>query len=120
MGKKQKEVALLIDALTASEYSDKKICPTCAVRRVLFGEALSVFSQELQSKVLLLLATYRKLLKAIQMDLNNLGIVYSDNNRRHWSKAREVSLKKVIAGKFQLKELEVCSLFISKYTSILR
>lgn len=110
MSKKLKEYTLLIDALTVSEFSDKKTCPASALRRVFLGENLSIFSQELQTKVLLLLATYRKLLKAVQMDLSNLDIVYSDGNRRHWSKAHEASLKKVIAGKFQLKELEVFSL----------
>ena len=63
---------LLINALTISEGRVKKPCPVLVLKMMLLDEETSRFSEEIKNQASLLLATYRKLLLAVDMDLCNV------------------------------------------------
>lgn len=73
---------------------------------MLLDEELDQFSEEMKNAALLLLATYRKLLLAVKMDLGTVEIKESIKKRRYWGKVDKQD-KLVIAGKLQLKCLDV-------------
>ena len=77
---------LLIDALTISEGRFKKPCPVLVLKMMLLNEETSRFSEEIKNQALLLLAIYRKLRLAVDMDLCNVKTLNDSVKRRHWGK----------------------------------
>ncbi|ENU18846.1 hypothetical protein F994_02659 [Acinetobacter bohemicus ANC 3994] len=98
---------LLINALTVSEGRVKKLCPVLVLKMMLLDEETSKFSEEIKSQASLLLATYRKLLLAVDMDLCNVKTLKNSVKRRHWGKVDKVQYKTVVAGELRLKRLDL-------------
>lgn len=96
----------IIDALTISEGRFKKPCPVLVLKMMLLNEETSRFSEEIKNQALLLLATYRKLLLAVDMDLCNVKTLKNSVKRRHWGKVDKVQDKMVIAKELRLKHLD--------------
>lgn len=99
-------ILLLIDALTISEARFKKSCPVLVLKMMLFNKETSRFSEEIKNQALLLLATYRKLLLAVDMDLCNVKTLKNSVKKRHW-KIDKVQDKTVVAGELRLKRLDL-------------
>ena len=98
---------LLIDALTISEGRFEKSCPALVLKMMLLnGEISSEFSEKIKNQALLLLATYRKLLLAVDMDLCNVKTLKNSVKKRHW-KIDKVQDKTVVAGELRLKRLDL-------------
>ena len=98
---------LLIDALTISEGRFKKPCPVLVLKMMLLNEETSSFSKEIKNQALLLLATYRKLLLAVDMDLCNVKTLKNSVKRRHWGKVDKAQDKMVVADQLRLKHLDL-------------
>lgn len=98
---------LLIDALTISKARFKKSCPVLVLKMMLINEETSRFSEEIKNQALLLLATYRKLLLAVDMDLCNVKTLKNSVKKRHWGKIDKVQDKTVVAGELRLKRLDL-------------
>ena len=97
----------IIDALTISEGRFKKPCPVLVLKMMLLNEETSRFSEEIKNQALLLLATYRKLLLAVDMDLCNVKTLKNSVKRRHWGKVDKVQDKMVVADQLRLKHLDL-------------
>ncbi|MEK5777599.1 hypothetical protein VXE44_21265, partial [Acinetobacter nosocomialis] len=74
---------LLIDALTISEGRFEKPCPVLVLKMLLLDEETSGFSEVIKNQALLLLATYRKLLRAVARDLSNVKTIENSVKKRH-------------------------------------
>ena len=98
---------LLIDALTISEGRFKKPCPVLVLKMLLLDEETSGFSEVIKNQALLLLATYRKLLRAVARDLSNVKTIENSVKKRHWGKADKAQDKMVIADQLRLKHLDL-------------
>lgn len=98
---------LLIDALTISEGRFKKPCPVLVLKMMLLNEETSRFSKEIKNKALLLLATYRKLLLAVAMDLRDVKTLKDSVKKRHWDKVEKVQDKIIVAKELRLKHLNL-------------
>lgn len=98
---------LLIDALTISEGRFKKLCPVLVLKMMLLNEETSRFPEEIKNQALLLLATYRKLLRAVAMDLRDVKTLKDSVRRRHWGKVDKAQDKMVVAKELQLKHLDL-------------
>ena len=98
---------LLIDALTISEARFKKPCPVLVLKMLLLDEETSGFSEVIKNQALLLLATYRKLLRAVARDLSNVKTIENSVKKRHWGKADKAQDKMVIADQLRLKHLDL-------------
>ena len=96
----------IIDALTISEGRFKKPCPVLVLKMMLLNEETSRFSEEIKNQALLLLATYRKLLRAVASDLCDVKTLKDSVNRRHWGKVDKVQDKMVVADQLRLKRLD--------------
>ena len=98
---------LLIDALTISEGRFEKPCPALVLKMMLLnGEISSEFSEKIKNQALLLLATYRKLLLALETDLRNVKDLKNSVKRRHWGKMDKAQDKMVVADQLRLKRLD--------------
>ena len=98
---------LLIDALTISEGRFEKPCPALVLKMMLLnGEISSEFSEKIKNQALLLLATYRKLLRAVARDLCDVKTLKDSVKRRHWGKMDKVQDKMVVADQLRLKRLD--------------
>lgn len=97
----------LIDALTISEGRFKKPCPVLVLKMMLLNEETSRFSEENKNQALLLLAIYRKLLLAVEIDLFNVKTLKNSVKRRHWGKVDKVQDKMVVADELRLKHLDL-------------
>ena len=73
---------------------------------MLLDEETSRFSEEIKNQASLLLAIYRKLLLAVDMDLCNVKTLKNSVKRRHWGKVDKVQDKMVIAKELRLKHLD--------------
>ena len=98
---------LLINALTVSEGRVKKQCPVLVLKMMLLDEETSRFSEEIKNQALLLLATYRKLLRAVARDLCDVKTLKDSVKRRHWGKVNKVQDKMVVADQLRLKHLDL-------------
>lgn len=98
---------LLIDALTISEGRFEKPCPVLVLKMLLLDEETSGFSEVIKNQALLLLATYRKLLRAVARDLSNVKTIENSVKKRHWGKADKAQDKMVIADQLRLKHLDL-------------
>ena len=98
---------LLINALTISEGRVKKQCPVLVLKMMLLDEETSRFSEEIKNQASLLLATYRKLLLAVDMDLCNVKTLKNSVKRRHWGKVDKAQDKMVVADQLRLKHLDL-------------
>lgn len=98
---------LLIDALTLSNRRFKKPCPVLVLKMMLLDEETTRFSQGIKNQALLLFATYRKLLLAVNMDLCDVKTLKNSVKKRHWGKADKVQYKTIVAGKLRLKNLDL-------------
>ena len=76
----------IIDALTISEGRFKKPCPVLVLKMMLLNGEKSRFSEEIKNQALLLLATYRKLLRAVARDLCDVKTLKDSVKRRHFNK----------------------------------
>ena len=100
----------IIDALTISEGRFKKPCPVLVLKMMLLNEETSRFSEEIKNQALLLLATYRKLLRAVARDLCDVKTLKDSVKRRHWGKVDKVDKvqdKMVVAKELRLKHLDL-------------
>ena len=97
----------IIDALTISEGRFKKPCPVLVLKMMLLNEETSRFSEEIKNQALLLLATYRKLLRAVARDLCDVKTLKDSVKRRHWGKVDKVQDKMVVAKELRLKHLDL-------------
>lgn len=97
----------IIDALTISEGRFKKQCPVLVLKMMLLDEETSRFSEEIKNQASLLLATYRKLLLAVDMDLCNVKTLKNSVKRRHWGKVDKAQDKMVVADQLRLKHLDL-------------
>ena len=97
----------IIDALTISEGRVKKQCPVLVLKMMLLDEETSRFSEEIKNQASLLLATYRKLLLAVDMDLCNVKTLKNSVKRRHWGKVDKAQDKMVVADQLRLKHLDL-------------
>ena len=97
----------LIDAFTVSDGRVKKPCPVSALQMMLFDDEMTKFSEEIKNQALLLLATYRKLLLAVALDLSHVSTLKKSVKKRHWGKGGKVQYKKVVAGELQIKHLDL-------------
>ena len=97
----------IIDALTISEGRFKKPCPVLVLKMMLLNEETSRFSEEIKNQALLLLATYRKLLRAVARDLCDVKTLKDSVKRRHWGKVDKVQDKMVVADQLRLKHLDL-------------
>jgi len=97
----------IIDALTISEGRFKKPCPVLVLKMMLLNEETSRFSEEIKNQALLLLAIYRKLLLAVEIDLFNVKTLKNSVKRRHWGKVDKVQDKMVVADELRLKHLDL-------------
>jgi hypothetical protein len=77
---------LLIDALTISEGRFKKPCPVLVLKMMLLNGKKSRFSEEIKNQALLLLATYRKLLRAVARDLCDVKTLKDSVKKTLWVK----------------------------------
>lgn len=107
---------LLIDALTVSEGRVKKPRPVLVLKMMLLNETTNRFSEEVQNQALLLLATYRKLLLAADVDLRDVDMLKDRVKRRHWVKVDEVQDKIMVAGELRLKYLALKKLSLFFHT----
>ena len=98
---------LLVDALTISESRLKKSCPVSVLKMMLLNEETNRFSEEIKNQALLLLAIYRKLLLAVDMDLFKVKTLENSVKRRHWGKVDKVQDKMVVADQLRLKHLDL-------------
>ncbi len=98
---------LLIDALTISDGRFKKKCSASVFKMMLLNEEMNRIPKEIKNQALLLLATYRKLLRAIAKDLRNVKILKDNEKRRHWGKVNKVHDKVVIAKELRMKQLDL-------------
>lgn len=99
---------LLIDALTISEGRFEKPCPALVLKMMLLNEEISSeSSKKIKNQALLLLATYRKLLRAVARDLSNVKTIENSVKKRHWGKADKAQDKMVIADQLRLKHLDL-------------
>ena|SRR5690606_6401559 len=98
---------LLIDALTISEGRFKKPCPVLVLKMLLLDKEKSGFSEAIKNQALLLLATYRKLLRAVARDLCNVKTLKNSVKRRHWGKVDKAQDKMVVADQLRLKHLDL-------------
>ena len=96
----------IIDALTISEGRFKKPCPVLVLKMMLLNGETSRFSEEIKNQALLLLAIYRKLLLAVEIDLFNVKTLKNSVKRRHWGKVDKVQDKMVVADQLRLKRLD--------------
>ena len=96
----------IIDALTISEGRFKKPCPVLVLKMMLLNGEKSRFSEEIKNQALLLLATYRKLLRAVARDLCDVKTLKDSVKRRHWGKVDKVQDKMVVADQLRLKRLD--------------
>ena len=97
----------IIDALTISEGRFKKPCPVLVLKMMLLNEETSRFSEEIKTQALLLLATYRKLLRAVASDLCDVNTLMNSVKTRHWGKEDKVQDKMVVAKELRLKHLDL-------------
>ena len=98
---------LLIDALTVSEGRFKKSCPVWVLKMMLLDEEMSRFSAAIKNQALLLLATYRTLLLALEMDLRDVKTLKHSVKKRHWGKVDKVQHEIVVAGELRFKHLDL-------------
>ena len=100
---------LLIDALTISDGRFKKTCPVSVLKMILLDEEMSRISAAIKNQALLLLAIYRQLLLAVNMDLRDVKISKNsvERKRRHWGKVNIVQDKIVVADQLRLKHLDL-------------
>lgn len=98
---------LLIDALTVSNRRFKKPCPVLVLKMMLLDKEMTRFSQGIKNQALLLFATYRKLLLAVDMDLCDVKALKNSVKKRHWGKADKVQYKTIFAGKLRLKNVDL-------------
>lgn len=98
---------LLIDAFTISKGRFKKPCPVLVLKMMLLDEGMSRFSAEITNQALLLLAIYRKLLLALEMDLRDVKTLKSSVKRRHWGRVNKAQDKMVVAKELRLKHLNL-------------
>lgn len=98
---------LLIDAFTISEGKFNKLCPVWVLKMMLLDEQMSQFSAEIKNQTLLLLATYRQLLRAVAMDLCDVKTLKDSVKRRHWGKVDKVQDKIIVAKELRLKHLNL-------------
>lgn len=98
---------LLTDALTVSEGRFKKPCSVLALKMMLLDDETTKFSEKIKNQAALLLATYRKLLLAVALDLSDVSTLKNTVKKRSWSKGGKVQYKKVVAGELQLKHLDL-------------
>lgn len=98
---------LLIDALTISEGRFEKPCPVLVLKMMLLNEEMSTeSSKKIKNQALLLLAIYRKLLRAVDRDLCKVKTLKDSVKRRHWGKVDKAQDKMVVAGQLRLKSLD--------------
>ena len=107
---------LLIDALTISEGRFKKTCPVLVFKMMLLNEKANRVPEEIKNQALLLLATYRKLLRAVAKDLCNVKTLKGTEKRRHWGKVNKVHDKMVIAKEMRIKQLDLEEMVLFSHT----
>lgn len=98
--------SLLIDSIASLEKRGNKALACNILNIMLRGKSIRRYSSKTKKQALLLLAIYRKILKAIELDLADINLNKKIDKRKRWNKNIKNEYMKTLASNLYVKTIE--------------